>query len=259
MQLGTVLKAIFNDILFCDHSIESLLNDEERLIYTQGSSYKYFSNILPNSKNYTAGTKDREYKREYKKKRKEYDKLFKEYKFIQNKYSTSTIQKDISELIEKKYKELANYNESLRGKLATFKNQCFEIKSEIINEIKIDEKVQIRDSGIVRICPVTGLDISMQKPESKFLCIAGIRYYFENEKEIYYQLEKRLSAKWRSELLETQFREIAHSVRNEYFNKTNNKRNNPKNAIFKVNENSLFDNFPFIRPDKLRQAGLTGY
>ena len=34
-------------------------------------------------------------------------------------------------------------------------------------------------------CLVTGLDISMQKKGSKFLCFAGLKYYKENEPETF--------------------------------------------------------------------------
>ena len=252
-QLGAVLKAVFNEILFYDWSInETNLNAKELLILSNGRNKMFWEQLKPDSEKFAAGSKGREYQNE----RRNYYTQLDSYKEVLNKYSTSTIQKDVLELIEKKYKELANYNESLKDKLTDFLNSFENEKRDKLTDFETDlkntEKGQITISDIVRICPVTGLAISMQKPESKFLCNTGINYYYHNEKEIYYQLSERLSPKWRNEPLETQFREIAHSVRNEHFNI----KNNTKKSIFKVNENSLFDNLPFILPEKLIQAGL---
>lgn len=69
-----------------------------------------------------------------------------------------------------------------------------------------------------RTCLVTGLDISMQKEESHFLFTTGVEYYRVNNPEIYNDLEKRLSPKWDQVTTEKRNLEIAHSIRNEFFN-----------------------------------------
>ncbi|MDO9254589.1 MAG: hypothetical protein Q7U54_03680, partial [Bacteroidales bacterium] len=98
------------------------------------------------------------------------------------------------------------------------------------------------------VCMVTGISISCQKPESKFLCISGIRQLKKTDPEGYEKLrDQRLNSKWLIYPLEVQFREIAHSIRNEYFNP----KNNTKLSIFKISKDPvLFENWPLIRQDK---------
>ncbi len=74
-----------------------------------------------------------------------------------------------------------------------------------------------------RYCLVTGIDISMQKKGSKFLCFAGLKYYKENDPETYEKLtEKYLTAKQKEKDLERQIYFMAHNIRNA---KTNPKHN----------------------------------
>lgn len=65
------------------------------------------------------------------------------------------------------------------------------------------------------ICKVTGLDISMQKDNSILLSHTGLKYYFENDKEIFEQIKRRyLSKVWHDSDFEIQIKEIAHNIRN---------------------------------------------
>jgi len=70
-----------------------------------------------------------------------------------------------------------------------------------------------------RECIVTGLDISMQKEESRFLSISGIRYYNKNNPEIFQKLKSRLTKNWQNCSLDKQIFEIAHSIRNSHHSK----------------------------------------
>lgn len=103
-------------------------------------------------------------------------------------------------------------------------------------------------------CKVSGLDISCQKKGSEFLCISGIRKLYKEDPIQYKKLKiERLSERWQNEPLETQFSEICHSIRNEYFNPKHNSRN----AILKqLRDPALFDIMPFIRHEKMVEAGL---
>ncbi|UFK98825.1 hypothetical protein [Kaistella faecalis] len=89
----------------------------------------------------------------------------------------------------------------------------------------------------LRVCEVTSLNISMQKPNSKYLCFAGLKYYSETEPETYQRLkEKYLTPKKWSLDLPDQFYYIAHNVRNEFFNEIHNRkrfeqRNYPKHQL----------------------------
>ncbi len=76
-----------------------------------------------------------------------------------------------------------------------------------------------------RVCLVTGLDISMQRKGSKFLYRNGLKYYNENEPEIYKDLEKRfLTEKQRGKNLDRQIYFIAHNIRNTKTNKEHNQK-----------------------------------
>ena len=51
----------------------------------------------------------------------------------------------------------------------------------------------------------------------------NVEFYYNNHRKIYDEkLFIRLSKKWESEDLKIQFREIAHSIRNEFYNPKNN-------------------------------------
>ena len=65
---------------------------------------------------------------------------------------------------------------------------------------------------------------------------------------------ERLSSKWDNESFEVQVREIAHSIRNEYYNPKHNAKREIQNLLsYPV----LFDLVPYIRPDKIRESGLS--
>lgn len=97
-------------------------------------------------------------------------------------------------------------------------------------------------------CEVTGIDISMQKSGSRFLSSAGIKYLYLNNKELFEKLrDERLSAKWMNEDISIQFREICHSIRNEFFNPGNNTKKSLRNIM---KDPLLFDITPFISSEK---------
>lgn len=116
------------------------------------------------------------------------------------------------------------------------------------------EKRSVKKSKIKK-CPVTGLDISMQPKNSKFLSYSGVKWYHENQHEIYKNLlEPKLTGTWKDKPLSRQFKEIAHAVRNS----DSNPRNNTKRAVNRIlhDKNTLFSNSSLIDKRKLREAGL---
>ena len=92
---------------------------------------------------------------------------------------------------------------------------------------------------------MTGFDISMQRSGSKFLCTAGIRELIRTDPAGFESLRaERLSPRWYNEMEEVQIREIAHSIRNEYFNPRHNTRRAYERII---THPALFDIRPYIR------------
>jgi len=153
----------------------------------------------------------------------------------------------IPDQINSKWDQLLNFSTKDLRKLTEFEN---ELQIPKIAQINISNKLLIRannNSEIERKCLVTGLDISMQKRGSKFLCTTGIKYIYENDKSTFEILEKRLTDKWENESLEVRINEIHHSIRNE----SNNARNNLKTAINRINKYpTLFPVNDFIDPEK---------
>lgn len=179
-------------------------------------------------------------------KRNKYKELNKYQEYLQkygkNNYHT------IKDLLNEKYNKLTNNKISV-------KNGC---KLPNFSPIEKIEKVQITIlDKLIKCtsskCKVTGLDISMQKKGSKFLSISGIEFYQDNNPIIYMNLEKRLSKKWDKSNLKTRNTEIAHSIRNEYFNKINN----TKRGIKKILQYPSLFNENYIDRDKLNIAGIT--
>ncbi len=107
----------------------------------------------------------------------------------------------------------------------------------------------------IKRCPVTGLDISMQPKNSKFLSFSGVKWYYENKQAIFKNLlEPRLTGTWKDKPLSRQFKEIAHAIRNS----DSNPRNNTRRAVNKIlrDKNTLFSNISLIDKKKLKEAGL---
>ena len=111
--------------------------------------------------------------------------------------------------------------------------------------------------SLEKICQVTGLDISMQPRNSKFLSSSGVKWYYENDRKIFDEvLAPRLTESNKSKDIKIHFRKIAHSIRNA----DSNPRNNARRAIQKLldEKDSLFNNMQLIDKSKLREAGMNG-
>lgn len=102
-------------------------------------------------------------------------------------------------------------------------------------------------------CEVTGLSLEIGIKQGSYLSAKGIEYYYNNDIELFNKiLLPRLSEKWQSSELKIQFKEIAHSIRNEKYNPKNNPRNNLKTSI-KIRDKgvlNLFDYSDMLREDK---------
>ncbi|QOW11376.1 hypothetical protein Q73A0000_13900 [Kaistella flava (ex Peng et al. 2021)] len=76
-------------------------------------------------------------------------------------------------------------------------------------------------------CKVTGLNISMQKKGSLYLCSTGLKFYKKNDPDIFRKLYvKYLSDKMKTRPIEKQIYYIAHNIRNTKTNPYHNTRNN---------------------------------
>lgn len=92
-----------------------------------------------------------------------------------------------------------------------------------------------------RVCLVTGLDISMQKKGSKYLCFSGLKYYLKNDPDTYdFLTEKYLTEDKKDGDTETQIYYLAHNIRNA---KTNEYHNRKRFENRNYNPNQLQINF----------------
>ena len=145
------------------------------------------------------------------------------------------LQNLIYSAIEKKLtllNECANSTVSDRGNLIKPETQKG-IKTQnsfvqIPTIVKVENN-QHSEPIISRICLVTELNISMQKPTSKYLCSAGLKWYWENAPETYQRLiDKYLTKEKRGSDLQEQFYYIAHNIRNSKTNPNHNPGNSRK-------------------------------
>jgi len=86
-------------------------------------------------------------------------------------------------------------------------------------------------------CLVTGLNISMQKENSKLLSHTGLKYYYETEPNKYKIIKnKYLSIAWINSNIETEIKEIAHNIRNYHSNGRIKQQ-----RLYAPHQNRLFD------------------
>ena len=100
-----------------------------------------------------------------------------------------------------------------------------------INTVPLDQYQNIPEHPKKedRTCIVTGFGISMQRRNSKFLSIAGLRFYKTFNYKVFQSLEQRfLTHKWDHSSEEERIKELYHNIRNKY---NNNKH--------KINPNQL--------------------
>lgn len=166
-KLTSVLLTVLNEILFTDYFInQDSLKPRERLIFSNGNNPKYWELLKPESKNFVEGNNDKQYISERKKYYRELD----NFKRIISKYSTSTLKKDLYNLIEKKCNELLNIDIKTVDKFTEIINQKQNIKSGQIHISNIGGFCPLSDISINRVCLTCKRDISEKKKTAKFCC-----------------------------------------------------------------------------------------
>jgi hypothetical protein len=226
--LGTILEKKFSEVIYYDPSIKiDQIPESDRLIIEKGHNPIFWENL---SGLYVYRI------------RKQYQDLIRKY---------GTMFNNLPELLKQEI------NESVKS------YQFSPIEKTVSNYPEISESVKSypllygNNSPMAintPVCCITGISISMQKSGSKFLCISGIRELKKTDPESFEKLkDQRLNSKWLRYPLEVQFREIAHSIRNEFYNP----KNNTKKSILKLNEDPvLFEIWPLISQEKRQIAGV---
>lgn len=68
-----------------------------------------------------------------------------------------------------------------------------------------------------KVCPITGLDIGMQKEDSFMLSHAGLKYHYKTNRKAFEEVKRKyLTKTWVEADYKTQIREIAHNIRDTY-------------------------------------------
>lgn len=163
--------------------------------------------------------------------RQTYRNRMKSFENLIGKHSTSSLKERVNSLLQAKLDEIETMIENdVLNEEETPKTACLPGHSRPV--VTLPTRVRGSFTGgdkveNVKVCPVTGLDISMQRKESRFLGITGIKFYMKHDPPVRDELFNRLSPRWGNAPLDRQIKEIAHSIRNEY----HNPRNNAKRAL----------------------------
>ena len=150
------------------------------------------------------------------------------------KHSTSSLKERVNSLLQAKLDEIETMLENdVLNDEETSQTACLPDHSRTV--VTLPTRVRGNLPGKAscenaKVCPITGLDISMQRKESRFLGITGIKFYMKHDPPVRDELLGRLSSRWEKAPLEVKIKEIAHSIRNDYYNP----RNNAKRALMRL-------------------------
>lgn len=154
------------------------------------------------------------------------------------KYSLNTIHKEIESKLRAKGKELLECYE-----MNDFQN--VEIQSQNTGMLRNEPYIYIQNVT-QRKCKITGIDITQQKGESKFLSQASIKRIFETEPETFKTLLSNFSPKEPERMsFDKLCLEIAHNIRNRDSNKRHEiikKTEYYRNSFFPIDINSIIAN-----------------
>jgi len=226
-DLSNILVQTISDVILTDVELlkNPALSEEDRLIIANGSNHKYWRSIKPKSSNYILGNKDPDFNR----RRKSYHKELKRFKETNNRFGGS-LNSDIVKRVEHKCSELI---------VTDIRDNFTDPKGVKGTTLPLVYSVNLSSSK--KECLVTGYDISMQKPESRFLNVTGIRYYQDNFPDIYLALEENyLTDKWENAPANIKHKKIAHLIRSKVYT--------PRNHYKKMMDNRgpmLFDDTPY--------------
>lgn len=288
-KLSHELQKVFKEILIGDRNANKEgISHKDQLLFAEGHNAEFWMSLIPESEKFPMGAKDKEYIRL----NKVYERKLSRFKRLLRDTSADLLHKNLLRMLSQKSDQLFNDIKvkpiiglatiEKRGKMtgltignidtrqqtvhANFGENDLQIrlKSKQLNREANSLKTRENDTLLYsiysrqskvrsRTCPVTGLDISMQRGSSKFLCTTGIKFYKNTDSVVWDVLKSRLTERWIHSSEQIQVREIHHSIRNQYFNQKHNTRRSINQIM---NTPSLFDQHLLIRKDKLRVAGL---
>ena len=243
-QFLKILTDILNGILFYDPQIDpdKITNPKDRELFIEGRYPEYWKNLPRQRKN-------------------EKIKRFSELA------GSGKIKSELTEKIKTKWNELTTFSHrpgiGKPDKLTTLHIDPETENPGQVNHfpgtVKKGKTGQINPKVtcyFVR-CPITNLPLTHQKQGSKYLTSSGINWYRKNEPETYQnKLKTVLTEKWETkhqgDPVNVWVDEIAHQIRNKYFNPGNNPRNNTKRNFENLENKGLklFSTWELLAPEK---------
>lgn len=267
-KLRSLLLKTYDEILIGDINVSpDDLSHEEAMLFASGHNPGYWAANVPHANSYAGKRKDKAYMKDiraYRRKISRFRELLKEQGADRKKVIVGELVERTSSSLIQEVQLKRNHEDSCleltglkkheeQSRLSRIdQGEANPELSQLDPLLYSDNNTSLNDDS-ARYCLVTGLDISMQKDTSKYLCTEGVKYYKENEPEVWEQLQNRLSPKWKDAPIDKKIAEIHHSIRNENNNKIHNTRRSIKKVLQKP---SLFDNYQLIREDKLALAGM---
>ena len=107
-----------------------------------------------------------------------------------------------------------------------------------------------------KLCLVTGLNIDMQRKDSALLGVNGLRYYHEHDKGLFEVIRRKyLGSVWYGSPFEIQLKELAHNIRNHYYNKLYSQKARKERLR---GQSSLFDMIPHKNEENAGERRKTG-
>jgi len=229
-SFGDELLNVFDEIIIVDRdSIDIVsLNDDEIRLFVNGCVPGYWLKKWDNRM----------------KKKRELEK----FSGLIQKHSTSTMKNDVRNMIAEKINSLIDIQDVTESPFGKFGNNEILLRNHQLGSEKVEDKKNGKRYDIPTwitgdfvtkpslksmLCEITELPLPVGTKTS-YLNDKGVKFYYENHREIYDEkLACRLSKKWYSSELKIQFREIAHSIRNEKYNTKNNMKRDIKRMELK--------------------------
>ena len=219
-KMGECLVKYFNAILTHDGTVKITdLSKDEQLIIANGINPMYWHKLNPNSKDFPLKGDDKGY-RELKN---IYDSKLEEFMNLITMLGQNERQKEISGLIRGKLNQLLILDTETRGKLTEFSNLFNNVEKRQINPSYIGLIHHTPESTTGRYCQVTGVDITDQRGNSRFLSEGGVRKLHDEYPETFSALVYDFIPEDKRSLpLEKVCYYLAHNIRNVDSNRRNN-------------------------------------
>lgn len=205
-KLGNLLISTFNDLVMYDYRIDlSQMREKERLFLIESNNPKYWKKLR------TGGGE------------KLFSRRLDKFRKIINEHSELNLQRTISDLISIKWIELS---ESVLKLPSNDNSERSDNYPHIVGNNQTGDKIY---------CLVTGIDISHQKGERKFLSELSVNLIQYTNIELYSRLLSEFGPK--DQVLKVNYH-IAHNIRNSYHNEVHNLK---KRILRTIEQTTLFN------------------